>query len=454
MEGQLTTKSGGGVGKSGRCRVGRRRYSMGRWLAIIAAAVFPGMPGLTGCTAPAGENQNPTVDAGADQNVTAGVLVTLSGSGFDPDGDAVGFTWTQTAGTAVILSGASTANPRFVAPATAGVLTFELTVSDGRGGIAVDSVNVAVTTSTPTVASRLFIANFLGNSITSYADPGTVSGDVPPDAILTGTDTQLVNPTDVVVGLLGELFVSNLSAPSVTTYANVETDSGNVAPTGDVQGRDTLLAGGPLGLAIDRVNDLLFVSKVGASPAILVFSDVSAPSFTGSRPPTHVITTTGTMTGPFGINLDRSGNLYVANNATEMILVYAGAASLNGNVVPTRKITGNPAFRGVYGVFVDDADRMYVVNSAAPRIDIFNNASTLNGMAVPDSSLVIPGAGTLTSIAVDKGGRGYITEEIPGPGRVYSYDQIATLNGPVPPTRVIAGPHTQLDAPIGVFVRE
>src|SRR4029079_12437454 len=60
----------------------------------------------------------------------------------------------------------------------------------------------------------------------------------------------------------------------------------------------------------------------------------------------------------------------------------------------------------------------------------------------------------LTAIAVDSGGRGYIVEELPPPGKVYSYDGIATLNGTLSPTRTIAGINTQLNGPIRVFLEE
>src|SRR5262249_12563141 len=157
----------------------------------------------------------------------------------------------------------------------------------------------------------------------------------------------------------------------------------------------------PTSLAVNSTNDILFVSRLGASPAILVFTSASGAGFTGNLAPTRVITTAGTLTSPFGINLDTAGNLYVANNATATILVYANAANLNGNVAPSRTITGNPAFTNIFDVFVDNNDRMYVVNGTGGKINIFNNASTLNGLRAPDFTLTIPGAGVLTAIAVD-----------------------------------------------------
>ena len=96
-------------------------------------------------------NVAPIANAGADQSVNEGAAVTLNGSAStDPDGgpSPLTYSWTQTAGPAVTLTGATTAAPTFTAPTinwptTATTLTFQLTVSDGAATNAA-SVNVVV----------------------------------------------------------------------------------------------------------------------------------------------------------------------------------------------------------------------------------------------------------------------------------------------------------------------
>ena len=93
-------------------------------------------------------NHFPVADAGPDQAVNEGTRVTLNGGGSsDLDRDALNYSWVQTAGPIVSLSGAATASPSFTAPevnSTGSTLTFRLTVGDGKGGTATDTVNVAV----------------------------------------------------------------------------------------------------------------------------------------------------------------------------------------------------------------------------------------------------------------------------------------------------------------------
>ncbi|MEL7535569.1 MAG: hypothetical protein AAFM91_00745 [Pseudomonadota bacterium] len=92
-------------------------------------------------------NQAPTANAGADQTVQEGTLVTLSGSGMDADGTIAAYAWTQVAGPAVTLSDPNAAIATFTAPPAGGgiVLRFELVVTDDDGvDSAADLIDVNV----------------------------------------------------------------------------------------------------------------------------------------------------------------------------------------------------------------------------------------------------------------------------------------------------------------------
>ncbi len=79
-------------------------------------------------------NRPPVASAGRDRTVLSDAITNLDGSAsFDPDGDPLTFSWSQTAGPLVSLSRPTSDAPVFVAPhvSTPTALAFRLVVSDG-----------------------------------------------------------------------------------------------------------------------------------------------------------------------------------------------------------------------------------------------------------------------------------------------------------------------------------
>ena len=90
--------------------------------------------------------RQPVVRATANpSSVRAGEAVSLSGTVSNAGGHGVSFAWEQTGGGPPVgLSGVGTATATFTAPATAGILTFRLTVTDREGTEASAEVTVQV----------------------------------------------------------------------------------------------------------------------------------------------------------------------------------------------------------------------------------------------------------------------------------------------------------------------
>lgn len=95
-------------------------------------------------------NQPPEADAGSDQTVNEGSVVTLEGiASSDPDGDELTYSWSQIDGETIESISTTSPNPTFTAPnidppSTSTTLTFELTVDDGNGGSDSDTVVIVI----------------------------------------------------------------------------------------------------------------------------------------------------------------------------------------------------------------------------------------------------------------------------------------------------------------------
>jgi PKD repeat protein len=143
-------------------------------------------------------NSAPQANAGADRTVQAGSLVVLIGEGSDPDGHLpLTYSWRQMSGTIVSLSGIG-AELSFTAPDIAGVLSFELTVSDGYGKHTSDTVNITVEEATPAGSTTIFLP------IVSASGAKPSEKPLPADLVVT---RFTVNPAQPQAGKPAEVVV-------------------------------------------------------------------------------------------------------------------------------------------------------------------------------------------------------------------------------------------------------
>jgi len=160
-------------------------------------------------------DRSPTANAGVDQTVTAGTTclasVTLHGNGSDPEGDPLTFTWSGPFGVATGTA------PTVSLPAGVHVVT--LTVTDGRGGRATDTVTITVLDTTPPVIKSL------------TASP----------SVLTKSDHSMVNVTIAASATDGCGGTVTCRIVLVTSNEPITgTGGGDVGPDWDITGDLTL----------------------------------------------------------------------------------------------------------------------------------------------------------------------------------------------------------------------
>jgi len=156
-------------------------------------------------TPPAPVNQPPIAMTPASVQADLGTKVFLSGAGsFDPDGDALGYSWTQLDGPAVTLTDANTATPSFLLPTseTALALRFQLIVSDGAlDSLPVETLVTASTTATsplPNITTGIVVSD------------GTASGQIfwpgrSGDHVVIQASTDLETWSDVMTSVVGNI---------------------------------------------------------------------------------------------------------------------------------------------------------------------------------------------------------------------------------------------------------
>ena len=199
-------------------------------------------------------NDPPVANAGRDQSVTAGNLVTLDGSASaDPEGSAPTYLWAQEGPPDVTLSSATAQKPTFTAPAAgpAGAqLTFRLTVSDGQLS-ASDTVTVSVAQAgfTPPTAAD--------DSASTPEDTPVEIGLLANDAAAAGTTLNPATVQVVVPPIHG------------TLVHNTQTGAATYTPAANYAGSDafTYKVTDFKGLVSNEAAVILTVTAVNDDPA-------------------------------------------------------------------------------------------------------------------------------------------------------------------------------------------
>lgn len=193
--------------------------------------------------------------------------------------------------------------------------------------------------------------------------PREANGDIAPKRILRAPH-RVYNIA--VNESTNEMFVTVEYPPEVIVYR--KDANGDDKPIRRIQGDKTELDA-PHGIAVDEKNQLLYVNTWGhrsnfripgsgrfLPPAIKVY----ALNATGDTPPLREISGESTqLDWPAAMKLNPdTGDLYVANDIGQSILVFKDAANAQGNVAPARVVKGDKTrLRNPTGVFLDRKNR-------------------------------------------------------------------------------------------------
>jgi 6-phosphogluconolactonase (cycloisomerase 2 family) len=328
---------------------------------------------------------------------------------------------------------------------------------------------------------NLYVSNSLLDSISVFANGA--HGNVAPIHTIGGAATGIHYPWGIGFDAKGDLYVANspLSTNTVTVYGPGA--SGNVAPTATLAGAQTGFDC-PSGLLLAHVEQLfvpdtnnvdtfgldavgydIWMSQLyGSSPplsapraeafdaggnmyvadnalnAVLVY----APGAAASAAPIRAIRGAATgLVGPQGIGLDSAGNVYVSN--TNSVTVYAPGA--NGNVAPIRTVTGSKTkISKAQQLYVRSTGAFYVASSAKNAVLFFKPGATGNVAPARTLAGASTGFNKPTALTVDI------------PGRIYEADLSGTqirvfasgASGNTAPNHTIGGPSSGFNGPRGL----
>jgi hypothetical protein len=323
--------------------------------------------------------------------------------------------------------------------ALAALLVSGCDASPGRSGTG---------TSSSTQNGLLYVAT--GSSILRFNNALSATGNVIPQATMSGTATQLFAPQHLLLDTSTDrLFVANAGGASILMFRSASTKNFNVVP-------DAVLTspsmGTPIDIAIDTsINNFLFVAD-GSN--ILVFTGQSTLSGTLSTLPVHTINTSLLIGAIF---FDVANNrLFVTDLAGNGVSILDNATTQSGTALVTGTIAGpNTQLGGPDGLALDNLGRLVVSNASAARITIFpsnaipsgGNIAPVATITGPQTQLVSPGQILVNPSA---GSTGELVVLDPLAVSVLTFPNVATLtvNDNPAPIRTIGGTVTGLNTTI------
>lgn len=272
-------------------------------------------------------------------------------------------------------------------------------------------------------SGRIYVTDSATNIVTVY--PADADGNVPPIAVIAGSNTGLASPTGITLDENEKIYVLNAAEnfQSINAYPPLGTSTGilNEAPVARIAGSKTLL-NYPYGIALDSQGNIYVANASGGRAVPHEPYDVGSVTVypagsDGNIAPMAVIS--GSQTGlalPLGIAVDSEGNIYVGNLNTAntknstfnvadgSITVYAPGSK--GNVAPIATIAGsNTDLIDIEGIALDSLGNLYTVGCETVYcfgVNVYPLGS--NGNVAPaavifgaDTGLVFPIAMTLDS---------------------------------------------------------
>ncbi|MDT8420067.1 MAG: PKD domain-containing protein [Desulfuromonadales bacterium] len=259
------------------------------------------------------DNSAPVANAGPDQNVATGTLVTLDGSGSsDADLDPLTYDWSFVSGSGT-LSDSTAENPTFTADLD-GTYILSLVVNDGQLDSPVDVVliNAATGNSAPVVNAgpdqnvAIGALVTLDGSGSSDADLDPLTFDwsfksLPDGSNATLSDSTAETPTftaDLDGSYVLQLIVNDGTVNSAADAVTVIAITPNLPPAADAGADQDVATGTTVTLSgsgsVDPDDDPLtfswaFTSRPAGSTATLSDTAAENPTFTADREGTYVL---------------------------------------------------------------------------------------------------------------------------------------------------------------------
>jgi hypothetical protein len=280
------------------------------------------------------------------------------------------------------------------------------------------------------IGGLLYFADSQDNSVLIWRNAATVSGDTPPDRVLKGQATRLLQPTGIAVDpFRNRLYVVNHNG-EIFIWNDLTSLEEETPPTAVLVGS---LTAGDHPVFLDVKRDMLYVAN---GEEISVFEKLSG--LTGdiqNVAPVPTILIAGESLSQAGLALDFSQNLLLISSRDSNGTIYrvAEASTASGAVAPAATLAGTETGLNQTSTVILAGNVLMALNLGGREIQVWHQADQKNGDASPTQILELDSTSLPTAlfyVATQNGerdqaqetlqvektgnGNGRVTSDLPG----------------------------------------
>jgi sugar lactone lactonase YvrE len=253
-------------------------------------------------------------------------------------------------------------------------------------------------------ASGIAVLSGVGQGPTGNVDPG----------VATAYTTGFTDPTDVVADPAGDVFVADPGAGTVSEFAKgsttpVAVGSGLINPDGLA-----FDANGNLYIADDGVPDVVEIPNTGTAGAFVAGTQKTIISSSTTFGGTALANATALAMGP-------NGTLYISDNGNKRVVFWNPIVGQSGVTLATAA----NGLKSSWGIAVDSSSNLYVADSTMNEVFIFSPAGAISTITAPNVTQAV-------AVAVDASGSVMVSDASTG-----NIVRVPDLSGTLTPAQAI-----------------